>query len=168
MCRIGSAVASRIDSNQPCAVLQGMAMAPQPAASSPRMPRSRAGSGSAPPASLAAVRGGTRGSDQSTVGICVLVLRRRGQQGQPHHELRAGQRPHAAQHAQYLVDHHRTPSLPGCSVPDQGSRMKLALAVARDIIARMSGSSCPRSAVSASIGQKNSCGCATWLRAKPS
>jgi hypothetical protein len=69
MCRIGRRVAACIASNQPWAVLQGMAIAPQPAASSPRSPRSSQGSGSSPPAMRAAVRSGTRGSDQSTAGM---------------------------------------------------------------------------------------------------
>ena len=43
----------------------------------------------------------------------------------------------------------------------QRIRMKFAAALARAINARISGSSCPPSAMSASIGQKNSCACAT-------
>ena len=38
---------------------------------------------------------------------------------------------------------------------------------ARAISDRMEGFSCPSCAVSASIGQKYSCGWGTWLRAKP-
>ena len=69
MCRIGNPVAARIPSTQPCAALHGIATAPQPAAASPRRPRTRAGSGSGPVPACAAVRSGTPGSDHSTAGI---------------------------------------------------------------------------------------------------
>src|SRR5579863_7203868 len=69
MCSIGTPAASRIASYQPCAVLQGMAIAPQPARRKPSMPRNSHGSGSAPPLNRPPVRSGTRGSDQSTVGM---------------------------------------------------------------------------------------------------
>ena len=70
MCSTGIPARAAISSNQPCAVLQGMAIAPLPAAFSPSIPRSSHGSGSSPPASLPRVRSGTRGSDHSTAGIC--------------------------------------------------------------------------------------------------
>ena len=132
------------------------------------MPRSRAGSGSAPPASFAAVRGGTLGSDQSTVGICSWSCSAGVSKVSRTMNCALASGPMPPRTPSTFSTTAAPHSSNGRSVPDQGSRMKLALAEARDIIARMSGSSSPRSAVSASIGQKNSCGCATWLRAKPS
>ncbi len=97
---------SHISSYQPCAVLHGMAIAPQPARRSPSMPRSSQGSGSAPPPSLPTVRSGTRGSDHSTAGMWSWSRVGGRQQRQPHHEVRAGQRAHAAEHAQYSFVRH--------------------------------------------------------------
>src|SRR5580658_7410921 len=68
MCRIGQPASASITSYQPWAVLQGMAIAPQPVRRNPATPRSSQGSGSSPPASFAVVRSGTRGSDHSTAG----------------------------------------------------------------------------------------------------
>ena len=50
-------------------MLHGIATAPHPAASSPRSPRTSAGSGSGPVPARAALRSGTRGSDHSTAGM---------------------------------------------------------------------------------------------------
>ena len=101
----GSACAPRraSASYQPCAVLHGMAIAPQPARCSPSMPRSSQGSGSAPPLEPAdrPVRhprvGPQHGRD------VVLIARCRRQQREPHHELGARQRAHAAEHTQHPV-----------------------------------------------------------------
>jgi hypothetical protein len=87
-------------SYQPCAVLQGMAIAPAPAqAVHQRGQRIRA----RPQPRGVAVRHARVGPQHG--GDVVLVAFRRGEQRETGHEMRAGERTHAAEHAENAVAH---------------------------------------------------------------
>ena len=127
MCRIGTPAACRIASYQPCAVLHGMAMAPQPARFRPAMPRSSQDSGSSPPARWPArAVGHARVRPQHGRDMVLVALGGR-EQGEPQHELGAGQRPHAAEHAEYFaVKSVRAHAVWSCGVPRAMRRSSLS------------------------------------------
>src|SRR5690625_1789912 len=70
MGRMGASVARCIWSDQKCAELHGIAMAPTPALDKNSMPWSSAGSGSGPSATIASDRSGVAGSEYTNVAMC--------------------------------------------------------------------------------------------------
>ena len=101
MCRMGRGVAARMPSIQPWAVLQGMAIgAAAGGLEGACRPRVRAGQRVGAGAGAGGAAVGDAGVGPEDGGDVVLVALGGGEQGEPGHEVGAGERTHAAEYTE--------------------------------------------------------------------